>query len=159
MGPLSLNLDITDAKTSVPMFSDGSLVEFELKTIAEKPNEKGPALEFVFESVNPAPNTDGGTILPGQLGSKVFKTLYGYQKDGDSAKAQARMAQDIARIVDACLGTGDRGNIKGKPERPGVNEALAACIGKHIVAKIKNETGDFQRSGLGTLYYPPDLAK
>jgi len=160
-GPLSINIDTTATKTSVPFFVERSYVKVRfVKCNQEAVEGKGDALKYEFDLVDPAPNQDGGTILPGQLGSKVFLTVTLYDKNskpGDGAPKWA--TEKIAKIQDAFLGTGDQDNKKGKPARPPMNaECVALMTGKEAFFQFKNPTVDRTSQDVSSFTYIGDVA-
>lgn len=155
--PLSIDLNMEGVKTAVPMIADGSLVKLKLANLTQTSNDKGTTLKWEFDLVDPAPNTDGGQILPGALGSKVFETIPLYAKP--DAKDPKWFLSKIAKRLDALLGTGDAGNSKGKPARPSLNpQTVTALIGQTMIAKISVRTGEYTGNEIKEAYFPGDVA-
>lgn len=168
-GPLDINYDVSGTKTAVPIITDGHIVEFRLGKLTLERTEKGPSTKWEYDLVNPAPDTEGGQILPGGMGAKQFENIQLYAKA--DAKDRAWFVKKIATRMDALLGTGDPDNKKGKPARPQffvmpVNpndpqlnpETVAALIGKTMVVKMKIKTGDYVGNEFGTVTFPGDIA-
>lgn len=158
-GPLNLTLDTANAKTSIPFFVENTYVKARLQAIQQDEVEgKGPTISFEFNLADPAPNQDGGTILPGQMGSKIFKTVYLYGKDGEEA-AKVRAANDIGKIIDGLLGTADADNKKGKQPRPAFGpELVPTLIGQVTLLKFVNPKGDRTSQDIREFKFPGDVA-
>lgn len=158
-GPLNLTLDTSNAKTSIPFFVENTYVKARLQRIEQDTLEgKGDTISFEFALVDPAPNQDGGTILPGAMGSKIFKTLYLYGKDGEEA-AKVRAANDIGKILDGLLGTGDADNKKGKAPRPNFGpELVPTLIGQTTLLKFRNPKADRTSQDIIGFTFPGDVA-
>lgn len=121
---------------------------------------KGNVIKFTFDLVDPAANQDGGTILPGQLGSKVFVNVQDYDKNTKPGEGMPKWATEkLAKITDAFLGTGDAGNKKGKPTRPDFGPAIVPnLIGQVAFLKFKNKTGEYVGQDVTTFTFPGDVA-
>lgn len=158
-GPLNLTLDTSNAKTSIPFFIENTYVKARLQKISQDEVEgKGSTISFEFDLVDPAPNADGGTILPGGMGSKIFKTVYLYGKDGEEA-AKVRATNDISKILDGILGTDDAGNKKNKPTRPTFGaELVPTLIGQITLLKFRNPKGDRTSQDIIGFTFPGDVA-
>ena len=155
-GPLDITLNISQAKTAVPMIADGHVCKWRLHSISKVSGEKGDQLKFEYDLVDPAPDSEGGQILPGAMGAKFFENIALYAKP--DAKDPKWFEKRIASRVDALLGTGDAGNKKNKPTRPDLDaQAVAQMIGKELVAKMKVRTGDFIGNEFGAVYFPGDV--
>lgn len=155
-GPLDITLNISQAKTAVPMIADGDVCKWRLHSISKAIGEKGPQLKWEYDLVDPAPDSEGGQILPGAMGSKFFENIALYAKP--DAKDPKWYEKRIASRVDALLGTGDVGNKKNKPVRPDLNaETVSQMIGKELVAKMKVRTGDYIGNEFGAVYFPGDV--
>jgi hypothetical protein len=155
--PLSISVNLADTKTAIPMVRDGELVSLKLVNLGQVTSEKGKSLRFEYDLVNPAPDTDGGTINPGAMGSKIFEHIQLYAKP--DAKDPKWYEKRIATRIDALLGTGDKDNKKGKPARPDLNAQLVPqLIGKVLVAKMKVRTGEYTGNEIGSVTFPGDIA-
>lgn len=159
-GPLNINLDMSDVKTAVPIIADGHLTRWRLEKVTAKEVEnKGNSVQFEYKLVQPAPTTDDGVIHPGDFGSTFFETIQLYAKP--DAKDPKWFLKKIATRVDALIGTADKGNKAGKPERPVGFDAnvIAQLIGKELIAQMKVRTGDFNGNEFNKVFFPPDLEK
>lgn len=155
--PLDISLNLSDAKVAIPVIKDGELVPLKLADLGVSTNEKGKTINFEYELVNPAPDTDGGTINPGAMGSKIFENVALYAKP--DAKDPKWFEKRIASRIDALLGTGDKDNKKGKPQRPDLNAQLVPqLIGKVLVAKMRVRTGEYTGNEIASVTFPGDIA-
>lgn len=140
-GPLSITLGTSNITTAIPQIADNTWAPLKLNTISQKTiKDKGDVLEFEFQLTEAASSSEGKPIAPNGLGSKVFHSVFLFGKDGPEAVAE-RAAQNVARIIDALLGTGDADNTKGKPARPQFTPQLVPdLIGKVAYCNIKHKT-------------------
>ena len=154
---LDISLNLSDTKTAVPLIKDGELVVLRLANLTPIATEKGQSLKFEYDLVNPAPDTDGGIINPGAMGSKVFENIQLYAKP--DAKDPKWYEKRIATRVDALLGTGDRDNKRNKPPRPNfTKELVPQLIGKSLVAKMRVRTGEYTGNEIASVTFPGDIA-
>jgi hypothetical protein len=153
--PLSISLSLNEVKTSIPIVADGTMVKARLKNISQQVVEnKGNSTKWEYTLVDPAPTVEGGTVEPG---FPVFENIQLYAKA--DAKNPHWFVEKIARRIDGLLGTGDRGNKKGKPERPEFNaETVAMLIGKEVILKLKVKTGEYEGNEIDKAIFPGDLA-
>lgn len=158
-GPLNISIPTDQAKTSIPMFVEKTYIKVRFAKVQQDTVEgKGDKINFEFDLVDPAPNQDGGTILPGQLGSKIFKSVFLYGKDGAEAAAK-RAGTDISRILDGFLGTGDADNKKGKQARPAFGpDVVPNLIGQVCFLQMRNPTGDRTSQDIASFTFPGDVA-
>lgn len=156
--PLSISLNLSGTKTAIPMIADGTMVRLRLVSLSQIKGDKGNTLRFEYDLVEPAPDTEGGTINPGAFGSKIFENVALYAKP--DAKDPLWFNSVISKRIDALLGTGDPGNKKGKPVRPDLSaEVVPQLIGKELVAKMKVQQDDnFTGNRIQTVTYPGDIA-
>ena len=156
--PLDISLNLSGTKTAVPMVQDGAMVKLRLVSLTQPRGEKGSSLRFEYDLVDPAPDTDGGTINPGAFGSKIFEQIALYAKP--DAKDPRWFEKNIAQRIDALLGTGDSGNKKGKPERPDLSPQLVPqLIGKELIAKMAVQQDDnFVGNRIKSVTFPGDIA-
>jgi hypothetical protein len=156
--PLDISLNLSEAKTAVPMVADNTMVRLRLVSLTQIKGEKGNSLRFEYDLVDPAPDSDGGTINPGSFGSKIFENVALYAKP--DAKDPRWFEKVIAQRVDALLGTGDAENKKGKPTRPDLSAQLVPqLIGKELVAKMRVQQDEvFTGNRIATVTYPGDIA-
>jgi len=156
--PLDISLNLSEAKTAVPMIADGTMVRLRLVSLSQQAGEKGKTLRFEYDLLDPAPDSDGGKINPGAFGSKIFENVALYAKP--DAKDPKWYEKRIAARIDALLGTGDKGNTKGKPARPDLSPQLVPnLIGKELVAKMRiRTTGEFSGNEIASVTYPGDIA-
>jgi hypothetical protein len=160
-GPLDINLDLSKTKTTVPMVAEGHLCEWRLENVGTKQTneDKGKMVVFTWKLTQPAPNTEGGQIKPGEMGATLFDNVALFDKNTPKNEVPEWANKRIAQRIDALLGTGDEGNPKGKPTRPAFNaETVSQMIGKTVVAKMKVKGGDFPGNEFGTLTFPGDIA-
>lgn len=156
--PLSITLDTTGAQTALPLFLDGSTVRAIFKEVKQDKNDNGDFLIFQFASADPAPSQGGRTI---NQGFPIFKRVYLYDKETPKGTVPERAKSDVARIQDACLGTGDKDNPKGKPERPALDgNSIPDMIGKEvfITFKVKPDKNGVDQNEIAKLQHPSDLA-
>lgn len=158
-GPLDISLDLSNTKTVVPMVADGHLCKWRCKNIGMATSEKGKMVKYEWNLVDPAPNTDGGQIKPGEMGATFFETVTLYDKNTPAGEVPEWAKKKIAQRIDALLGTGDPGNTKGKPTRPNFDAAcVAQMIGKELIAKMKVRRDENGGNDFGTLTFPGDIA-
>lgn len=160
-GPLNLSAPTAQAQTAVPMFVENQYVKVRFKDVGQdEVPDKGNVIKFTFETVDPAPNQDGGTILPGGFGSLIFVQVQDYDKNTPKGGPMPKWATEkLAKITDAFLGTGDVGNKKGKPPRPDFGPAIVPnLIGQVAFFKFKNKTGDFVGQDVSSFTFPGDVA-
>lgn len=158
--PLSISIPTNNAKVGIPDIAYDTWVRLQLKNISQDTNEKGPIVTFEFELMDPASNTDGGTILPGQVGSKVFDKVYCYGQD-DKKPEDRFYVQKICKRIDAILHTGDPDNKKNLPPRPEFNgETAAKMLGGILFARMgasKQQDGSPGRGEIKELKHPEDM--
>lgn len=153
--PLSITLDTTKQKTSVPMITDGHFCKVRLVKLEGTVNDGKPGTKWEFQLVDPAPTTEGGQVQPG---FPLFVNIPLYDKEGGKGTAGWWLTK-IAKFQDALLGTGDPGNKKGKPERPAFGpDLIPSLIGKEAIAKVKVKTGEFEGNDIASLTFPADVA-
>lgn len=176
-GPLSIQYDLSQAKTAFPISQDGIYAKWRAVKVATElrdvkdpsqgliENGKGKVLKIDFDLVEPVPDTDGAQILPGKPGSKLFKTINLYSKV--DSKDPSWFVKSIAGLVDALLGTADSDNKKGKPPRPPLDisapdfdsQLSALILGQVLVAQMRVNTFEGNtRSEFGKIHFPADLA-
>lgn len=155
-GPLSINIDLSQTKTAVPMVADGHLCRWRLVNLTGASTEKGNVLKFEYDLVSPAPNIEGGIINPGEMGAKHFENIQLYAKP--DAKDPKWFEKKIATRIDALLGSGDAGNTKDKPTRPSLSaETVPTLIGKELIAKMAVKTGEYTGNEFKAVYFPGDI--
>ncbi len=157
MGPLSIAVD-TQVKTSVPMFAEKVYIPFRLVDIAEKANEKGKTISFVWDLLEPAPSTDAEhPIKPGAFGSKFFDNVALYDKNTPPGEVPQQAVKKISLRQDGILGTGDPDNKKGKTPRPPFNDETArAMLGQVALLQFKVKTGEFEGNEITGIMFPGD---
>lgn len=157
-GPLDFSLPTGTTKTAIPRLVPDTYVKVRLAGIRSESGEKGKTLHFDWQLVDPTPNADGGTIMPGQLGSKIFDTLYLYGKDGEEA-AKVRATEKVSKILDGLLGTADPDNKKGKQPRPEFTPELAPTLyGLTTLIKVRDPKGDRTQQDIVSYTFPGDVA-
>lgn len=163
MGPLSISLPTSGAKTSVPMFAENQYVPMRLVSVEQGEVEgKGTTIKFTWDLINPAPSVDsqrgeGPPIEPGKFGSKFFDTVRFYDKDTPQGQIPERAQKAICQRQDALLGTGDPNNKKGKPVRPDFNgDTVPDLLGKIAHIRFKVKTGEFEGNEIADLRFPGD---
>lgn len=136
---LTINIPQTkSALTGIPLIADKKWALFEFKGYEEKPGDKGVTGQFRWELVNAAPSNHGTPIEPGKLGSKFFDSVRFYDKNTPQGQIPDMAVVAVSKRIDACLGTADAGNTKGKAERPAFDEStIAAMVGKRAWLKLK----------------------
>lgn len=154
-GPLSISLNLNSIKTSVPVISDGHNCRCRLVNITQAEGDKGASLKFEYHLLDPAPTTDGGQVKPG---FPLFENVTLYDKNTPTGQIPEWASQKIAKRIDGFLGTGDKENKKGKPERPDLNsETVAAMVGKEAFIKVKAKTGEYEGNDIVSVTFPGDL--
>lgn len=158
-GPLNINLSTDTTTTGIPGFDPNTYVKMRFADVKKDPVEgKGDKLTFIFELTEPAASNAGGTITPGQLGSKVFHTIFMYGKDTAPGQVPTWAVEKICKVLDGFLGTGDPDNKKGKPVRPAFNDQLVPTLmGQVAFLKFKNPTGDRTSQDVAELKFPGDM--
>lgn len=159
-GPLNISLNTDEVKTQVPKFVEGNYIKVRFaKLEQDEVPQKGTVLKFQYDLVDPTPDQEGQTILPGQMGSKIFESVQLYDKNtkpGDPAPKWAM--EKIGKRLDGFLGTGDAGNTKGKPTRPKLSpETVTTLIGQVAFMKFKNKTGDYDGQDISEVKFPGDM--
>ena len=156
--PLDISLNLSGTKTAIPMVADNTMVRLRLVSLSQTKGDKGSTLRFEYDLVEPAPDTEGGTINPGAFGSKIFENVALYAKP--DAKDPRWFEKVIAQRIDGLLGTGDEGNKKGKPTRPDLSAQLVPqLIGKELVAKMRVQQDDaYTGNRIASVTYPGDIA-
>jgi hypothetical protein len=155
--PLDISLNLGDTKTAIPMIKDGEHAPLRLVNLGQVKTEKGKSLKFEYDLTHPVPDSEGGVINPGAMGSKVFENIQLYAKP--DAKDPKWYEKRIASRIDALLGTGDKDNKKGKPPRPDLNSQLVPqLIGKILIAKMRVRTGEYTGNEIASVTFPGDIA-
>lgn len=162
-GPLNIQAPTSTAQTAIPMFPEKTYVKVRFTSVGQDVvPDKGNVIKFEFDLVDPAPNQDGGTILPGQIGSKVFVNVQDYDKNTKPGEGMPKWATEkISKIMDSFLGTGDIGNKKGKPPRPNFGpEVVPSLIGQVAFFQFKNKPADSGYTGqdVSSFTFPGDIA-
>jgi hypothetical protein len=157
---LSINLDLSKQKTSIPVLAEngsgkgGYRVRFAnvKQTTVEN---KGDVLAFELHLLEPAPTTDGLQVKPGFV---IWDRVYLYGKDTPPGEVPEMALTKLSKITDALLGTGDEGNKDGKPTRPAFNnDLIPTLIGKETLIKVKVKTGEYEGNEVSKYTYPGDL--
>src|SRR5213078_62613 len=78
--PLDISLKLGGTKTAIPAFADNSMVVLRLVSLSQQKGEKVNTLRFEYDLVEPATDSEGGQIKPGDFGSKVFENIALYAK-------------------------------------------------------------------------------
>jgi len=153
--PLSISLALSEVKTSIPIIANDTMVKARLKNISQQVVEgKGNSTKWEYTLVDPAPTVDGLTVAPG---FPIFENIQLYAKP--DAKNPHWFVEKISRRIDGLLGTGDKGNKKGKPDRPDFNaETVAMLIGKEVILKLKVKTGEYEGNEIDKVFFPGDIA-
>lgn len=161
--PLSITLGTQNATTSIPLIADNHLAKLRLQSITQSgPQGKRSwsQINFDFKLVDNAPTIEGAEV---NAGFPIFVSIPLGSKD-DANKTPAWAEKRVAQLLDALLGTGDKGNAKGKPARPDLSAAIVPdligkeMIGKIIVRKYTGESGVEQSSNdVSQYYFPADL--
>lgn len=159
-GPLNITLDTSKVKTSIPQFAEQTYIKVRLEKIEQDHVEgKGDVVKFEYVTVDPAPSQDGGTILPGQLGSRIFDTVRLYGKDAAPGEIPVRAITELAKRQDAFLGTGDPDNKKGKPARGSLNEQAPQMLGQTAFLKMRNNRDpQYTNQEITEFKFPGDIA-
>jgi hypothetical protein len=133
--PLNIDLDLTNISTAVPVVANNTTAKVRLRNITQQDRDGTPIIRWEFALSEPAAAEDGTLVQAGHLIFVSFDT------------SQDWLKQKMARFVDGMLGTGDKGNTKGRPERPRFNaETVSQMLGKEALARItvtKSKKTDF----------------
>lgn len=153
--PLSISLDLSQVKTTKPVIVDAHWCHGRFANCKESTNEKGKSLNFEFHLLDPAPTDDGKEVKPG---FPVFRNVALYDKNTPPGQLPDWVMPLISKIIDACLGTGDPDNDKGKPPRPVFDQNLiSVLVGKELWFKVKAKTGEFQGNDITEFRFPGDV--
>lgn len=157
-GPLSIQLN-TAVKTSVPAFQPNQLIAFRCADIQEGQTDKGKTIKFTWELVEPSPSTDPEKpIMPNAFGSKVFDTVFLYDKNTPPDQIPDRAIAAVAARQDAVLGTGEPDNKKGKTVRPPFNaECVQAMLGQISYLQFRPAKDDGTGQDIKSFTYPGDV--
>jgi hypothetical protein len=147
--PLNITINLKEVTTALPLIVDGTTVRVRVKNISQIERDGVPIIKWEIALTEPAPTVDGQQAHAG------FPLFINFDT------SQEWMLQKMAKFMDGFLGTGDRGNKKGKPERPDLDAQTAAeLIGKESQAKIsiqKSKKTDYVGNDIASLTYPGDL--
>lgn len=155
--PLSISLNLAGVKTTRPIIADGHWCKVRFANCKESVNEKGTSLNFEFHLLDPAPTTDGKQVSPG---FPVFRNVALYDKNTPKGVTPDWVLPLVSKIVDACLGTGDPDNDKGRPPRPEFNQALiSVLVGKELMIQVKAKTGEFEGNDIKEFRNLQDVAQ
>lgn len=157
-GPLSTSFDLSGTKTTIPTIANDQWCKLRLTNVSEKPDDKqrGPVITWEWELAEPAPGSDGQTIQPGAMGSKLFDNIYCWAKP--DSKDKDWFKKKMAARIDAILNTGDPDNKKGKAVRPGNFDAglVSQMLGQCVLAKIKVKGGEFTGNEIDKIVHLSD---
>jgi hypothetical protein len=149
MEPLNITINLKEVTTALPLIIDGTTARVRVKNISQQDRDGVVLVKWELALTEPAPTVEGNHANPG------FPLFINFDT------SQEWMLQKMAKFIDGFLGTGDRGNKKGKPERPDLDAHVAAdLIGKESLAKIviqKSKKTDYVGNDISTLTYPGDL--
>ena len=157
--PLSISLETSAAKTTVPLIANGQYCEFRLTDLGMVSTDKGNVTKWKFELVKPTVTNEGRPLNPGDFGATLFMDIQLYAKP--DAKNPSWFVEKIAKYQDALLGTGDLGNVKGKPARPAFDAAcVSQMLGKTLIAKVKirSSEGYSDSNEFATVSFPADVS-
>ena len=147
--PLNITIDLKNVTTALPLIVDGTTTRVRVKNISQQDRDGVILVKWEIVLTEPAPTVEGNQANPG------FPLFINFDTSQDW------MLQKMAKFIDGFLGTGDRGNKKGKPERPDLDAHTAAnLIGKESLAKIviqKSKKTDYVGNDISTLTFPGDL--
>jgi hypothetical protein len=148
--PLSININLTDVSTEVPLIVDGTMAKVRLRNVSQTERDGNPVIKWEFTLAEPAPTTQGDQVRAGFPLFVTFDTSHEF------------LMQKMARFVDAFLGTGDANNRKGKPPRPQFNaDVVSQMIGTEAMAKItvmKSKKSDYVGNDIASMTWLGDLA-
>lgn len=155
IAPVSISMDLTKHKTTVPVISNDRWVKARLANLGQVANEKGQMLKWEYHLLEPAPTTDGGTVNPG---FPIFENITLYSKDTPPGQWPDFAKTKVCKRVDALLGTGDPGNKAGRPERPAFSgELVPVLIGKELYLQLTAKTGDYEGNDIKQVRFPADM--
>lgn len=146
-GPLSITLNTSAAVTAIPLIADKSWCQVRYTGVKQKHLEdKGDVLDFNFELVSEATDTNGKPLKPGGFGSKLFHSVYLYDKNTTPPAIPERAMAAIGEIQDAFCGTGDAGNAKGRPTRPNFTDpgVEPSMHGLTCWVEVRVKTGNYK---------------
>ena len=148
--PLNIDIDLGGISTAAPLIADNTTVKVRLQNITQSERDGTPIIKWEFRLTEPAPTQDGGKVPAGYPVYVNFDTSLDF------------LMQKMSRFVDGFLGTGDRGNTKGKPERPRLNaETVSQMLGKEGYARIsiqRSKKSDYVGNDVTTVINPADFA-
>lgn len=149
--PLSISVDLSTVKTTPPLIADNTLATVRLSSITEVQRDSGVlVLKWEFHLADDVKTEDGGKLNAG------FPLFVNFDLSRDFLLVK------MARFVDGLLGTGDKGNRRGKAARPDFNQELVEqLIGRAAVAKIiitKSKSSDYVGNDIASLSFPDDLS-
>jgi len=147
--PLNITINLKEVTTALPLIVDGTTARVRVKNISQQDRDGVVLVKWEIVLTEPAPTVEGNHANPG------FPLFINFDT------SQEWMLQKMAKFIDGFLGTGDRGNKRGKPERPDLDAHVAAdLIGKESLAKIviqKSKKTDYVGNDIGSLTFPGDL--
>ncbi len=152
-----MSLSTSAVSTAIPVIADKTQARLRLTSLDEQEGKDGGigSLKFVFELTHPVPDTQGSTIHPGGLGSKVVEFIPLASKP--EAKDPVWHIKKIATRIDALLGTADAGHAS-KPARPDLSpELVGQLLGKELIAILKVKTGEYSGNEIATVMFPDDV--
>jgi hypothetical protein len=123
--PLDIDIDLSEVTTTIPLIADNTSVRVRLKNITRGERDGNVIVKWEMTLSEPAPTEDGLTVGAG------FPLYTNFDL------SQEWLKQKMAKFIDGFLGTGDRNNKRGKPERPRLNAAtVSGMIGAEATAKV-----------------------
>ena len=135
--PLEIDLDLSGVSTAQPLIRHGHVGRVRLADISGVKNDSNQtvALKWEFRLVEPAPAQDAeGSPLPDVNANYPIFVRINLGQDFLLVKQ--------AKFMDALLGTGDKNNTKGKPDRPNLNAAVvASMVGREAIARVSVSHG------------------
>lgn len=147
--PLDIDIDLSDISTTIPLIADNTTALVRLQNITQSDRDGTSIYKWELRLVNPATSQDGGRINQNHPLYVNFNLSYDWMK------------QKMARFMDGFLGTGDKGNHKGKPERPRFNAStVASMLGREAYARIvvsKSKTSDYVGNDVNAIMHKDDL--
>ena len=147
--PLDIDIDLSNVSTTIPLIADNTTAKVRLQNITQADRDGNAIIKWELRLVDPAASQDGGRI---NQNHPLFVNF---------DLSQDWLQQKMARFIDGFLGTGDKGNPKGKPERPRFNAGtVAQMLGKEGYARIvvqRSKKSDYVGNDVTGIINPADF--
>lgn len=158
MKPISISIPTRETITVRPFFAPNQLLHVRCASVEQDSNDEGPIVVAKLELLESALDNNGNKINPGELGSTYTHRIYCYAKEGSKNPTWFHAA--LAQLLDGLLGTSDKGNLKGLPERPDFNaETVEMLFGRDMFIKLSltDNTRGGLRNEIVAMIHPSQL--